>query len=284
MKILVLGGSGLLGSALGVELERTGHQLLAPSHSHLDITEQEKVFDYVRQAQPEIIINCAGFTRVDDCESHQKLAFEINAKGAGNLAEASRQVGALMVQISTDYIFNGEKPGEYTEKDEPAPLSIYGKSKLEGEILVKEQAEHWLIIRTSWLFGEGGKNFISKILSRWREGAEQLKVVADEKGKPTYARDLARVIKASIEKGLRGIYHFANQGVVSWYQLAEEVFKLIKETARLVPVRAEEYGLPARRPKNSALSTEKIQKALGIKIRHHQLAVKEYLEKTGWIR
>ena len=270
-----------MGSEVFKELNQAGHKVFAPSHSELDITDENKMLDYVQQISPEAVINCAGFTRVDDCERHQKLAFEVNARGAENLAKASNKVGALMVQISTDYVFSGKKLGEYLEEDEPAPLNIYGRSKLEGERAVMKFSGKWLIIRTSWLFGRGGENFIQKILKRWQEGAVELKIVSDERGRPTYAPDLARAIRLLVERGLKGIYHFANKGIVSWFELAGEVFELIGDGPRLIPIKAEEFGLPARRPKNSALSTKKIEEALGIDIRHHQSALKDYLTLLG---
>jgi len=280
-KILLLGGTGLLGSALSAELKSSGHQLLAPSHSELDILNYDRVIECAGSFRSDTIINCAGFNQVDECESKPDPAFQANALAAGNLAQAGKEVGAKIFQISSDYIFSGEKKAEYLEDDEPDPLSIYGKSKLEGEALVKKFAGEFCVIRASWLFGPGGENFISKILQKWKAGAGELKVVSDQRGRPTYSPDLAAAVRLSVERNLHGIYHFCNQGAVSWLELASEVFEIIGTGPELIPVSAEAYGLPAKRPKNSALSTDKIERALSLRIRHHREALKDYLQKIN---
>jgi len=277
-KILLLGKSGLLGSALFTELKSAGHQVFAPSREELDVLNYKLALKCVSEFGCKIIINCTGYNKVDECETNQRLAFQLNAEAVGNLAQVAQKTSAVLFHISSDYIFSGDKDGEYLEDDDPGPLNIYGRSKLEGEILVKKYTKDFCIIRTSWLFGPGGKNFITKILARWDSGEEELRVVSDERGRPTYSIDLAKAIRLAVEQNLRGIYHFCNEGIVSWFEYAQEIFETIGKAPRLLPVSALEYSLPAKRPKNSALSTKKIERELGIKIRHHQEALREYLQ------
>jgi len=278
-KVLLFGGTGLLGSALKAELEGAGYDIIAPLHQKLDILNYSLVLKCVRDFDREVIINCAGYNEVDDCEKNKELAFKANAEGPFNLAKVAKEARIMLFHISTDYVFSGEKKEEYLEDDPPAPLNFYGKSKLDGEILIQKNADDFCIIRTSWLFGPGRKNFITKILKKWREGTGELKVVSDEFGRPTYTLDFARVIRLSLESELRGIYHFSNYGIVSWFEFAKEIFEIIGEGPKLLPISADEYGLPARRPKNSALNTSKIEKALNLKIRHHYEALREYLKR-----
>jgi len=279
--ILIFGASGILGSALVSELNAASHSVSAPPHSEVDITDLERISAAAKKVKPDVIVNAAGFTAVDRCEKKQKLAFKVNAEAAGILARAAKEAQAVIFQISTDYIFPGDKQGEYLETDAPGPLNIYGKSKLFGEDLVRKESNRYCIIRASWLFGPGNENFITKIIKKSRESNNKLKVVLDEIGRPTYSRDLAYVIRLALERELVGIYHFCNKGAVSWFEYAAELFKLMGKSPKLVPVSAEDYGLPAKRPKNSTLSTEKIEKALGLSIRHHQEAVRDYLSLLG---
>jgi len=276
-KIIVFGASGMLGSALDSELKTHGHTVIAPDFPGIDIRDAQKIADYVKANHPDAIVNCAGFTQVDRCETEQELAFELNGRALENIAESANRAGCVVFHISSDYIFSGSKPGEYLEEDSPGPLSVYGKSKLLGEENVKNGAKRFCIIRTSWLFGPGGENFVTKLLKKSREFEGELKVVSDERGRPTYSRDLAQIIRLALEKELRGIYHFCNRGVVSWFEYAGEIFEIMGEHRKLVPVSAREYGLLAQRPGNSALGTRKIEKDLGLKIRHHREALTEYI-------
>jgi len=280
-RILVLGGSGMLGSAVIPELRAAGMEILAPLETELDITDFPGVSECVKQFQPRAIVNCAGFTKVDECETRRELCFKVNGEAPGNLARAAQMTGTLLLHISSDYIFKGDKDDEYLEIDAPGPLNFYGKSKLFGEEQVRKETERYCIIRTSWLFGPGGENFVTKLLKKAGQGVQQLKVVADERGRPTFTRDLARVIRFALEKELTGIYHVCNQGAVSWLEYAREIFAIRGEGPELVPVTAEQYGLPAKRPKNSTLATGKIEKTLGFSIRHHREALAEYMVETG---
>jgi len=281
MKAVLFGASGLLGCAVLAELNSAGYEVLSPSHAEMDITDEKKLSSYLAGIKPEVAINCAGFNYVDECESKPELAFKVNGEAVGNLARITNSIKALFFHISSDYIFSGEKDDEYLEQDEPKPLSVYGESKLLGEKLAQKFADKFCILRTSWLFGPARDNFISKIVKRWKKGETEFKIVSDQQGKPTYSLDLARVIRLAVEQNLTGIYHFCNQGKISRYQLAKEVFEIIGEKPRIIPISAEQYGAIAKRPKNSALCTEKIETALKLTIRHHQLAIKDYLEKIS---
>lgn len=281
MKIIVFGASGMLGSALVPELNAHRHWVSAPEYPGVDIRDPKKIAEYVRSNRPDAIINCAGFTLVDKCETEKELAFELNGQAPKNLAQAANDARCPVFHISSDYVFSGSKSGEYLEDDAPGPLSVYGKSKLLGEQNIMESAEEFCIIRTSWLFGPGGDNFVTKLLKKSREAGGALRVVSDERGRPTFSRDLAQIIRLSIEKGLRGIYHFCNQGTVSWFEYARKIFEIAGDGPELVPVTAREYGLPAPRPANSALGTQKTENALGLKIRHHLEALAEYVPVLG---
>jgi dTDP-4-dehydrorhamnose reductase len=279
-RILIFGGAGILGSALVAEMQPLGFALSAPLEAEVDITDPSRILEHMKKFEPDTVVNCAAFTKVDECETKKELAFKVNAEGAGNVAKAATKLGAAVVHISTDYIFNGDKPGEYVETDAPGPLNFYGKSKLFGEELVRKESSRHCIIRSSWLFGPGGDSFVTKIVKKARSGAMQLKVVSDEYGRPTYSKDLAQAIRLAVEKELRGIYHFCNKGRASWFEYAQEVFELMGKSIEIAPVTAEEYGLPAQRPKNSVLGTGKIEKALELEIRHHRLALEDYLRES----
>jgi len=280
-RILVLGGSGMLGSAVLAELRAAAMEILAPPETELDITDFARLAQCAKNFQPHAIVNCAGFTRVDECETRRELCFKVNGEAPGNISRAAKMTGATVLQISSDYIFKGDKSGEYLEIDAPGPLNFYGKSKLFGEELVRRESGKYCIIRTSWLFGAGGENFVTRVLKKAGEGAKQLKVVADERGRPTFTKDLARALRLALEKELIGIYHFCNKGTVSWLEYAREIFEIRGQGPQLLPVTAEQYGLPAKRPKNSALATAKLEKSLGLNIRRHREALAEYMREAG---
>jgi len=283
-RILIFGGTGVLGSALAAEMKSAGMEVYAPPEAQLDITEAGKAEGFAKKIRPQAVVNCAAFTRVDDCEKEHELAYRVNAEAAGKVAAAARETGAAIFQVSTDYVFMGDKDGEYLESDAAGPLNFYGKSKLFGEELVRKESSRHCIIRTSWLFGLGGDSFVAKVIKKSKNGATQLKVVCDERGRPTYSKDLARAIRLAVEKELRGVYHFCNKGAVSWLEFAGEIFDILRVKQDLFPITAEQYALPARRPKNSALCTDKIEKALGIEIRHHRVALEEYLRELGQVK
>jgi dTDP-4-dehydrorhamnose reductase len=252
-RALIAGGEGLLARTMRASLSASGWQVLAPSHAELDITNDGEVQRAVSDFKPHFIINCASTGDVDQCERDPEWAFAVNELGPRLLTRACNRTGAEMVHTSTDYVFDGAKQGFYTQEDEPRPESVYGKSKLAGEIAVSEEAERFYIIRTSWLFGVGGKNFGSRVLE-YASKNPQLKGVVDQTSIPTYAPDLARRIEEIIGVGTYGLYHGTNSGVGTWYEFAKLALELAGiSNIEIEPVRRADLKQLAPRPGNSAM-------------------------------
>jgi len=257
------------------------YQLLKYDLPAFDLTQRDQVFT-LRDYAPDIIINCAAYTNVDRCEEHVDLAMSVNGSGPGFLAEVVKEIDAVLVHISTDFVFDGEKRKPYIEEDMPNPLSVYGKSKLEGEQQILQTGlKQYFIVRTSWLYGAGGNNFVETMIRLAKEKIE-LKVVADQHGSPTWTEDLAQAIFALLQTSDYGIYHYSNDGECSWFDFANEIVVLARETQdlaveRILPIKTEDYPLPAKRPKYSIMSKEKIKRATGIHIPQWQDSLKSYL-------
>jgi dTDP-4-dehydrorhamnose reductase len=236
------------------------HEALGLDLPEADITDPARVLRFFKTANPEGVIHTAAFTAVDECERRPELAFQVNSEGTRNVALACRQGGLPMLYISTDYVFEGEKSAPYVEEDTPNPVSVYGRSKLEGEKHVQELLGCYWIVRTSWLFGLKGKNFVEAILLKAAAG-EHLRVVADQIGAPTYTVDLAQIIEQIMEKGRGGIYHATNQGHCSWFDFAREIVRLAGlDRVQISPISSSELDRPARRPKNSRLLNARLQR------------------------
>jgi len=250
MRILVLGSEGQLGSELCKALEE--HDLIPVKHGQADIAKLDQIIDFSRHDRPEAIINAAGYTDVDGCEKNKEKAFLVNAIGARNAAIAACKVGAALIHISSDYVFDGIKEGPYIECDTTMPLNIYGWSKLLGERMAMEQNPRTFILRVAWLYGPAGRNFVKTILDL-AKNREELRIVNDQQGTPTFAGDVARQIKRLMETESYGLYHCTSQGCCTWYEFAREILRLAGISARVVPVTSAEYPRPARRPKNSVL-------------------------------
>ncbi|HEX8089558.1 MAG TPA: dTDP-4-dehydrorhamnose reductase, partial [Blastocatellia bacterium] len=223
--VLITGAGGLLGRVLTDRLSRSGWRVTALKHPELDITREDDVRRAVASVRPSLVINCVATADVDRCESDTDWAFTVNESGPRFLARACRESGAEMVHVSTDYVFDGSKPGFYTQEDEPRPQSIYGKSKLAGEFAVREEAERFYIIRTSWLFGVGGKSFGSRVIECASAGLP-LRGVADQTSIPTYAPDAAARIEEIIQRGAHGLYHVTSTGAATWYEFARLALEL----------------------------------------------------------
>jgi len=278
MKVLLVGSRGMLGTdvmeAFGPVHETTGLDL-----PDLDITRPGQCRQALGILHPDAVINCAAFTQVDACESRERDAFLVNGTGAGNLAEAAAAAGALLVHFSTDYVFDGRKRDPYVEEDPPNPESVYGKSKLLGENLVRERAPQHLILRTSWLFGRNGKNFIRTIVEAARRG-DPLRVVDDQKGSPTYSGDLAAQTLRMIDSGCRGTYHVTNGGSCTWHALAcNALIWAGLPHVPVEPVPSSEYPRPAPRPANSVLANARLLRGGIPPLRPWQDAVREYVER-----
>lgn len=268
MNILVTGASGQLGKCI---------QDLAREHSdlnfsftdipELDITDENFVKHYFEDNSFDYCINCAAYTAVDLAESQADKAYLINAEAVRILAEACRECNCVLIHISTDFVFDGEKKEPYTEKDIPNPINVYGKSKLQGELYVQELLKDYFIIRTSWVYSEHGKNFLKTMLRLGNE-MEELNVVNDQIGSPTYASDLATFILSLItNKRIEyGLYHYSNEGAISWHDFAIKIFEVAELHLKVNPISTSAYPSPARRPKNSNLNKTKTINTFNIAI------------------
>jgi dTDP-4-dehydrorhamnose reductase len=274
-KILILGAKGMLGQDLAKVL--ADYQLTLWDKEEIDITDQNLADTKIGNLKPRIIINCAAYTAVDDCETHKDLALQLNNQAVGYLALLAKKIGAILVQISTDYVFNGQNVKGYTEDSEEfGPVNFYGESKLLGERTLKNIGGDYYLIRTSWLYGKNGKNFVETMLKLGPE-KKQLKVVNDQFGKPTFTIDLSRQILYILSNNLPfGIYHATNEtkeGGISWFDFAQEIFKQAKLVVKVEPCSSLEYLRPAKRPSHSALINTKLPP-----LRNWEEALREYLE------
>jgi dTDP-4-dehydrorhamnose reductase len=235
------------------------HEVLPVDLPEVDITDPDAIGRSVEAGKPDVVIHAAAFTAVDDCERQPQRAFLVNSAGTQNVVLACRRVDVPMLYISTDYVFDGEKDGPYLENDEPNPLNIYGKSKLEGECHVRELLPRFWIVRTSWLFGPLGKNFVQTILERVRAG-ESLRVVDDQIGAPTYTVDLAAKLLQVVERGEPGVYHVTNQGYCSWFEFSKEIARQAGlGQSKISPIPTSGSDRPARRPRNSRLANARLE-------------------------
>lgn len=278
MKILITGASGQLGQELQVQLgeELKKHEVIPTDYTSLDITNISQVKAKLELEKPDVVINCAAHTAVDKCEEDIENAYKINAIGPKNLAIACNEIDARLVQISTDYVFNGEEPGARHEDDLTGPQSIYGTSKLLGEEYVKTFCKKHFIIRTAWLYGEGN-NFVRTML-KLAETNKELNVVGDQFGSPTSTKDLAKAIIELMQTEYYGTYHGTCEGECSWYDFACKIFELKGIDIKVNKVTSEEFVRPAKRPKYSVLDNFML-KLYGLNsFRHWEEALKDYLD------
>ncbi len=255
MKVLIAGSSGQLGQELRRALVVGGYKVAALGHGELDVTDPEAVRQAVERMQPEVILNAAAMTDVDACENDPEAAFRVNALGPRNLAQAAREVGALLVHVGTDHVFDGEKGGPYAVGDPVNPVNVYGRSKLAGEEAVRETAPDFLVVRTAWLYsGRGQKDFVRTVLTLLDAG-EEIRMVEDQVGSPTFVPDLARAIRSLVEEGARGTWHVAGGGECSRFALARAVAEFSgRDPERIRPaVTADLPPRPARRPRRTSL-------------------------------
>jgi dTDP-4-dehydrorhamnose reductase len=297
-KILITGSKGMLGSKLcqvladeyevfGLDLLATRYSLLATRFfTQCDITDKDKVVAAIKSATPNLIIHTAAYTDVDGCELNPEKAFAVNAKGTENVARAAKEIGATLFYISTDYVFDGKGDKPYTEADTPNPINTYGQSKLEGERIIQSLLEKYFILRSSWLFGPSGKNFVTTILQKAGE-RKTLKVVDDQIGSPTYTLDLADAVKSllaicySLLATNYGIYHITNRGSCSWYEFAQEIVALKRLATQILPVTSKEIKRPAQRPRMSVLDNSKVMNTFNLRLRHWSEALRHFYEKIN---
>lgn len=281
MRILVTGGNGQLGCSLRRTAMGTKEKYFFTDIAELDITNREAVATYIADNRIDIIINCAAYTDVERAEEDEAKALLLNATAVGYLAEAARANNALLIHISTDYVFMGGCCGVLTEESYPQPINAYGRTKLAGEEAVRASGCHHIILRTAWLYSEYGKNFVKTMLRLTAE-REEVKVVCDQLGTPTYAVDLARAIVAIISNGnvREGTYHYTNLGECSWWQFAKEIARLAgHNNCNVTPCTTEEYPTQARRPMNTVLDKTKFQKTFGIAIPEWRESLKKCIDE-----
>ena len=254
MKVLITGAGGLVGRAVAEHCAQSGDEILSYTHQDLDIADRSAVRDRILADHPDVVINCAAWTNVDACEFDEKKAFAVNAAGPENLARACKEAQCVFVTISTDYVFDGRKSGFYTQLDEPNPESVYAASKLEGERLATSTYARSIIVRTGYIFGRGGTNFLSTVLRRIQNG-EKLKVITDTYGTPTSAKDLAARLRELARADVPGIYHVVNSGPgVTFEEFTLKTIELLGNHDAVVErVSAAELNRPAKRPQNSRL-------------------------------
>lgn len=279
MKALIIGGKGLLGTNIASVLDKT-FDLTICDIDTWDITDKASGESHIEKHCPDVLINLAAITDVDGCEEKRELAQRVNAYGAGIVADLCREHNVRFVHISTDYVFDGKKTVPYKENDPTNPMSVYGTTKLMGERAVLEKNPSSLIIRAQWLYGKGGENFITKVVTIAKQSGT-LRVVNDQRGSPTYARDLAEPLIALIEKGKTGIYHLANSGSCTWFEFAGEIFRLLEIDTAITPISSDELERKAKRPSYSVFDMWKFQKDTGLKMRPWQEALREYLAAIG---
>ncbi len=253
MKIILLGSSGQLGKEFEkFLLEKENVELHAFSHIQLDILDFEKLVNKFLELSPDVVINCVAYTKVDQAEKEQDLTYKVNAIGARNVSYASFKAKAKVVYFSTDYVFDGTKGHPYDEFDKPNPISIYGKSKLLGEIYTKEHSPNYLILRISWLYGINGSNFVKTIIRIAKEKGE-LKVVNDQIGTPSYTLDVVKQTWKLIQGDSVGLYHSASLGQTTWFEFARRIVEKLNLSAKIIPIKTEEYSALAKRPTFSVL-------------------------------
>lgn len=273
-KILILGAKGMLGSDLVKVFSRDrNYKVIDWDKEELDITNQKSVIKEISKIKPDIVINAAAYTDVDGCETNRDLCIKVNGKAVGYIALACKRIGAVLVHYSTDYIFNGKKKEGYKEDDsEIGPINVYGESKALGEKELQKNTDKFYLIRTAWLYGKNGKNFVETMLKLAKEKNE-LSVVNDQHGKPTYTLDLAKKTKELLEGNYPfGIYHITNEGATTWYEFARKIFEIAGIQIKVKPVTSSQFPRPARRPEYSVLINTKLPK-----LRPWEEALEEYL-------
>jgi len=285
-KVCIVGAYGMLGRELVEACQqapgRQSIECLPLDLEEIDITDARRVADVIAQLRPNLVINAAGYTDVDGCDSHQALAAAANANGPAYLAHACRAHRCRLIHVSSDYVFDGRKSEAYLPDDPVHPLNVYGRSKADGERLVREAQCSYVIVRSSWLFGRYGKNFVKTMLALFQE-RDELSVVTDQVGCPTYARDLALALLAVGQSDFVGTCQFCNAGACSWHEFAVEIARQAGVRVKVLPITSEQLNRPAKRPAYSVLSTKSFTKHTGMTPRPWQEALAQCLQELGSI-
>jgi dTDP-4-dehydrorhamnose reductase len=278
--VIITGASGLLGRSAAAQFSNRGWNVVALTRADLDISDDTAVLAIIHRIEPQLVVNCAAATDVDRCEREPAWAYKANEQGPRNLAQACARQRTRLVHVSTDYVFDGDKNGFYTQDDRPNPQSVYARSKLAGELAVAAELDHAYIVRSSWVFGAGGKNFGSRVVEFARNGA-RLKGVIDQFSIPTYAPDLAARIVEITAKGVHGLYHVTNTGPTTWMEFARGALDLAGlADIHIEPVTRAELGQPAARPRNSAMRCLLSEKLGFQPLRSWQDALKEFIHQS----
>ena len=278
MKVLVTGASGQLGHDVCITLQKQGIPYWGVAFKEMDITDAAAVEQLLQAYRPYAVIHCAAWTSVDAAQEHEAEVMAVNARGTRNIARGCKDLNCKLLYLSTDYVFSGEKEGAYVPKDDAKPLNVYGRSKLAGEQVVLQCLSRYFIVRTSWMFGIHGKNFVESMLEI---GAVQKEVgvVTDQIGAPTYTKDLAVLLCDMIKTDQYGVYHATNEGCCSWAEFAREIFRQSKLAVCVRPVSACDYGSKAPRPKNSVMEKSGLEKAGFTRLPPWQDALSRYLQE-----
>lgn len=253
MKVLVTGANGQLGYDVIKRLEQNNIEFLGTDRKSLDLFNEEQVKKVIVDYKPDVVIHCAAYTAVDKAEDERDLCYATNVLGTKYISKACKEINAKMVYISTDYVFDGEGTEPFETTDKPNPINYYGKSKYEGELEVQKYLDKYFIVRISWVFGSNGNNFVKTMLKLGKE-RDEVSVVADQVGSPTYTFDLAKLLVEMIETDKYGIYHATNEGYCSWYEFTCEIYRQVCFDTKVNAIKTEDYPTKARRPKNSKLS------------------------------
>ena len=278
---LITGGSGMVATDLRHELEWRDVEVVSVAKKDLDVTDHEAISAFVHEARPSVIVNCAAYTRVDDAEANEPVATAINGSAVEFLADAADAVDALLIQLSTDFVFDGRKRVPYEVNDPTAPLSAYGRSKLVGEHAARSARKH-LILRTAWLFGTHGHNFVEAIRNQVKKGTNPLRVVNDQRGRPTYTPHLAHaIIRLAQNEHARGVVHYADEDECTWFDFARGIVDALGAPVEVVPVTTAEFVRPAPRPAYSVLSTERYERLTGVRPESWRDGLHEYLEQRS---
>jgi dTDP-4-dehydrorhamnose reductase len=278
LRILLTGRNGQVGWELERKLAPLG-EVIATDRATLDLADPDAIRRVVREAKPQIIVNAAAYTAVDKAESEPELAMRINGSAPGILAEEAKRLGALLVHYSTDYVFDGEKATPYVEDDPPNPINVYGRSKLEGERAIQASGCKHLILRTSWVYGARGRNFLLTILRLAKEKSP-LRIVDDQVGAPTSSGALARATAQALRPGAHGLYHLSAAGAVSWCGFARAILARAGIDTAVVAIRSEDYPTAARRPRNSLLDCSRLRARLGVALAPWEELLSEVISQT----
>ncbi|MBI1882863.1 MAG: dTDP-4-dehydrorhamnose reductase [Chlamydiae bacterium] len=278
-RVLILGANGMLGSDL-VQVLKGDFEVFPFSHHELDITQVSEIERTLKTIRPAILINAASYTKVDDCETKEPLAQAVNGEAVGSMARLCQEQNVFLVHFSTDYVFDGLKRTPYVEEDKTHPINAYGRSKLKGEEAIFKNLKNFLLVRTSWLYGLKGSNFVDKMIELARSNPEKgLRVVGDQEGSPTYTRDLAKAIVFLLGHQAKGLIHVTNSGMCSWYDFAVQILKVAGlGNVPIQVVTSDQFRSPTRRPFYSVLSNARLEKEYGFKMRPWPEALEEYLK------